>query len=199
MTQGPYSSELICLSAMRGARAAFFDAIVDHAEAWRAENGGPELAQDERKLLRSDGLAQLAEFFYALREAKLSDPEQIKGFMRRHNDDMRALLESCERGYTRFGLSAARIKSAFFTPQQMDLVAHESANGRVTFDQRSIGKIMVQIMSFESCRTLLVLLASCGLLTRSDFRSIVLISSGGQLEDLYGAQMRAIVESVRAV
>ena len=126
--------------------------------------------------MRSDGVAQIAEFFFVLRDAGLTSPTTIAGFLRRHNDDMQALLDSCSRGYTRFGLSAARIREAMFQPHQIDLIVHESSGERATFDQRSIGKILTQVMSFESCRTLLVLMASAGLLQRRDFRSVVLIS-----------------------
>ena len=190
-----FSSELICLSAMRQARADFYDGVVSFAEDWRCKQQENDLSREERKLLRSDSVAQIAEFFFVLSEGGLNEPERIKAFLSRHNEDMAKLLGNCERGYTRFGLSAARLKEAHFSPHQINLIIHESANGPITFDQRSIGKILTQVMSFESCRTLLVLLASVGLLQRRDFRSLVLISSNGLLEDLYRTQLSAIVSS----
>lgn len=187
------SLELTCLAAMRQARADFYDRVVRFAEDWRAQEGDAGLTREERKLLRSDGVAQIAEFFFVFRDGDLADADGIRAFLLRHNEDMTALIETCEKGYTRFGLSAARLKEAIFKPHQIDLILHESAGGALTFDQRSIGKILTQIMSFESCRTILVLLASCGLLTRRDFRSVVLISSNDRLEDFYGDYLRAIL------
>ncbi len=180
-----FSRELICLAAMRQARSDFFDRVVDHAEAWRRDRGEDEPSRDARKLLRSEGVAQIAEFFFAIREGGISTSEALRGFFDRHNADMAALLETCERGYTRFGLSESRVKSAIFKDHQVDLVIHESSHGTVTFDQRSIGKILTQVMSYESCRTLLILLSEAGLLQRRDFRAVVLISSNGTLESLY--------------
>lgn len=190
------SLKLICLAAMRQARADFYDQVVKSAEEWRAQKHDTHLTREERKLLRSDGVAQIAEFFFVFRESDLADADGITSFLLRHNEDMTALIESCDRGYTRFGLSAARIKEALFKPHQIDLIVHESASGSLTFDQRSIGKILTQVMSFESCRTILVLLASCGLLTRRDFRSVVLISSNSRLEDLYSDYLGAILDAL---
>lgn len=187
------SPELACLAAMRQARADFYDRVVKTAEDWREQSGDKGLTREERKHLRSDGVAQIAEFFFVFRDGNLNSREGIKSFLHSHNEDMGALLEGCEKGYTRFGLSAARLKEAMFKPHQIELILHESAAGPLTFDQRSIGKILTQVMSFESCRTILVLLASCGHLTRRDFRSVVLISSNGRLEDLYGDYLRSIL------
>ena len=190
------SPELVCLMALRQARADFFDAVGEAAEEWRRAQREPELSRDERRLMRSDGVAQIAEFFFVLRDAGLTSPAAIADFLRRHNADMQALLDSCSRGYTRFGLSAARIREAMFQPHQIDLIVHESSGERATFDQRSIGKILTQVMSFESCRTLLVLMASAGLLQRRDFRSVVLISSHGTIEDIYRRHLRSMVEAM---
>ena len=191
-----FSRELICLAAMRQARANFFDRVVDHAETWRRDRGEDDPTRDERKLLRSEGVAQIAEFFFAILEGGVNSPEALRSFFERHNADMSALLETCERGYTRFGLSESRVKSAMFKDHQIDLVVHESSHGVVTFDQRSIGKILTQVMSYESCRTLLILLSGAGLLKRRDFRAVVLISSDGTLESLYKDHLRYIAGAV---
>lgn len=189
-----YTAELMYLSAIREARADFFDSVVETADLERASTGDGELKREERKLLRSEGVAQLAEFFFVIEESGLNSDRKISAFLERHNDDMKALLASCEKGYTRFGLSAARIKQSLFSQPQIDLIIHESARGSVTFDQRSIGKVLTQVMSFETCRTLLVLLASCKLIQRHDFKSVVLISSNGLIEELYRNHLRSIVK-----
>jgi len=201
MTQGyaHFSPELQCLAALKQARANFFADVVAAAERQAAADGLPELSREDRKILRSDGVAQVAEFFFALGESGASTPDDLKDLLRRHNTDMRAMLNDCVKGYTRFGLSAARLKQALFTEHQIDLIVHESAHGPITFDQRSIGKILTQVMSFESCRTVLVLLARSGLLIRRDFRSMVLISSNGRLEDLYKKHLTFILDHIHAM
>ena len=61
------SPELVCLMALRQARADFFDAVVEAAEEWRRSQRQPRAFRDERRLMRSDGVAQIAEFFFVLR------------------------------------------------------------------------------------------------------------------------------------
>lgn len=193
------SPELLLLFAYRKSTADFYDKVVSFAEAHRSDRGEPELTREERKSLRSEGLLQVAEFFFAIGDAGITTPERIRGFLERHNADMLAMLETCERGYTRFGLSAARIKEAVLKPHQIDLIAHESEGGQLTFDQRSIGKILTPQMSFETCRTLLVLMASAGLIRRRDFRSVVLISSNGAIEQMYKDHLSHLVGAISNV
>lgn len=190
------SQELLLLFAFRKSTADFYDQVVAHAEAHRKEQGESELSREERKALRSEGLLQVAEFFFAIGDAGISSAARIRGFLERHNEDMQAMLETCERGYTKFGLSAARIKDAVLRKHQIDLIVHESEGGQLTFDQRSIGKILTPQMSFETCRTLLVLMASAGLIRRRDFRSVVLISSNGVIEEMYRSHLRHLVEAI---
>lgn len=190
------STELLLLFAHRKSRAEFYDQVVSQAESHREAQGEPELTREERKALRSEGLLQIAEFFFAIDEAGISEPERIRGFLERHNEDMNAMLETCERGYTKFGLSAARIKEAILKPHQIELIAHESEGGQLTFDQRSIGKVLTPQMSFETCRTLLVLMASAGLIRRRDFRSVVLISSNGVIEKMYKTHLSQLLGTI---
>lgn len=193
-----FSTALLCLAALRQARADFFDQVVDHAETWRKEEGVSELSREDRKLLRSEGTAQIAELFFVIEEGNINTPDALRGFFERHNDDMRSLLATCERGYTRFGLSEGRLKSAVFKDRQIDLVLHESSHGKVTFDQRSIGKVLAEAMSFESCRSLLLLLANSGLLKRNSFQSIVLVSPNGKIEDMYRRHLSHVASTVLA-
>lgn len=191
-----FSTELHLLFAHRRSRAEFYDEVVGCAEDHRREQGEAELTREERKSLRSEGLLQVAEFFFAIDEARINEPRKIRGFLERHNEDMAKMLDTCERGYTRFGLSAARVKEAILKSHQIDLIVHESESGQLTFDQRSIGKILTPQMSFETCRTLLVLMASAGLIRRRDFRSVVLISSNGVIEKMYKAHLNQLIEAI---
>lgn len=188
------SRELLYLATMRQARVVFFEGIEAHAAA-HVGLGVGEIDREHRKLLRSDGLFQVAEFFYMLDAGGVTEPEAIGGFLERHNADMQALLATCERGYAAGGLSAARIKKAIFTPSQIAYVKHESASGKPRFDQQSLQRIFVQSMSFESCRLLLVLLSDFGFLNRWEYNQVI-IESRGVLEDLYAAQLRTITAAL---
>lgn len=182
---------IACLAALRQARATFFNAIEEHAAKQAGLASPADLEREHRKLLRSEAAAQIAEFFYVLKFGGIEVPDGLQGFLERHNEDMTALLQTCTRGYTVGGLSAQRIKRAIFSPAQINYVLHESANGKPRFDQHSLQRIFTQVMSFESCRTLIVLLASFGLLQRWEFNQVI-VGSPGILEDLYKEYLETV-------
>lgn len=195
MNSPVYSRELLSLLALRQARDDFFNEVVNHAEAWRSEHDMDDLNVEQIKLLRSPGVEAIAEIFFVIKDRELHVTEELRNFLSRHNKAMGSLLESSEKGYTRCGLSKARVKKAIFSPKQIDFVIHESNNGRVVFDQFSFSRVLVQAMSFASCRTLLVLLAECGLIWRHDVGH-VLISSNGVIEGIYKGHLSSIASSI---
>jgi len=193
MTQ--ISRELVALAAMRQARATFFRKLEDHATSTREATNAEPHSRDQRKLIRSDGVAQIAEFFFVLREGGVTTPEALRQFILRHNEDMEALLATCERGYTVGGLSKERIEKSIFSERQIDYLMHECQGGEPRFDQQSLQRIFTQSMSFETCRKLVILLAEGGFLNRWEYNQ-VLISSKGLLEDFYGEHLSTIVGAV---
>lgn len=192
------SRELVCLAALRQARSRFFRTLEKLAVDARQEAGDPVLSREQSKLLRSEGVAQIAEFFFIVRDGGISDPDALRSFLERHNDDMRVLLEDCERGYTSGGLSRERVERSIFTDKQIQYILHECESGEVRFDQQSLQRIFTQSMSFESCRKLLILLAECGFLNRWEYNQ-VLISSKGVLEDLYREHLSTIINAIAPV
>lgn len=189
--------DLACLSAMRQARAAFFRAVEARAASTAGLDGPADLDREHRKLLRTEGVAQIAEFFYVLKYGGLRIPEDLRGFLERHNADMQRLIETCRNGYTEGGLSLQRLKRAIFSSSQIEYVLHESSGGKARLDQMSLQRIFTQSMSFETCRTLLVVLAEYGLLQRWEFNQVI-IGSNGVLEDLYKAHLDEITAGVLA-
>lgn len=190
------SPELLCLAALRSARARFFGEIETQAAAHAGLPSVADLNREHRKLLRSEPVAQIAEFFYVLRDGEITVPDGLKAFLERHNEDMAALLASCRNGYTVGGLSAQRIKRSMFSKAQINYVLHESSNGQIRFDQQALQRIFTQTMSFESCRTLLVLLSDFGFLHRWEFNQVI-IASTGKLEDLYADHLGSVVDAVQ--
>lgn len=189
--------ELVCLGAMRQALAKFYTSVETHAAAHIGLEDTALLDREHRKTLRSDAVAQIAEFFYVLRYSGMKIPGDLEGFLRRHNDDMADLQASCRNGYTIGGISLQRLKRAKFSDTQIDYVLHESDSGEPRFDQQSLQRIFTQIMSFETCRNVLLVLAQFGLLRRWDF-NLVLIGSDGTLENLYRAYLTEIVDAVQS-
>jgi hypothetical protein len=191
------AKDLTCLAAMRDARARFFNLVEAQAAEHAGLNGPEALDREHRKVLRSDGVAQIAEFFYVLRYAGIPIPDGLRGFLERHNADMDRLLASCSNGYTLGGLSEQRLRRAKFSEAQIRYVMHESAGGDPRFDQQSLQRIFTQIMSFETCRLILVTLSDFGLLRRWEFNQVV-VGSPGFLEDAYKIHLEEIVSAVEA-
>lgn len=182
---------------MRAAKVEFFAAVEAHAANHQGVTDASELDREHRKVLRSEAVAQIAEFFYILKFSNMNIPGDLEGFLGRHNEDMQALEASCRNGYTIGGLSAQRIKRAKFSKAQINYVLHESAQGEPRFDQQSLQRIFTQIMSFETCRTVLVILAEFGLLRRWEFNQVV-VGSTGVLEDLYRNYLDTIVNEMQS-
>ncbi len=189
--------DLVCLAAMRDARARFFSVVEAEAAVNAGLDGPDALDREHRKVLRSEGVAQVAEFFYVLRFADIAIPDGLRSFLERHNADMDSLLASCRNGYTIGGLSEQRLRRAKFSEAQIRYVMHESASGDPRFDQQSLQRIFTQIMSFETCRSLLVTLGEFGLLRRWEFNQVV-VGSTGFLEDAYRAHLEEIVLAIEA-
>jgi hypothetical protein len=191
------AKDLTCLAAMRAARARFFNSLEVKA-AGHARLEGPEaLDREHRRVLRSEGVAQIAEFFYVLRYAGIAIPNGLRGFLERHNSDMDRLLAACRNGYTVGGLSEQRLRRAKFSDAQISYVMHESAGGDPRFDQQSLQRIFTEIMSFETCRSILVTLSEFGLLRRWEFNQVV-VGSPGFLEDAYKTHLEEIVRAIHA-
>ena len=186
------SSELIILMAIRQGRADFFDHVIEHAETMCKAQQSGILDPEDRKLLRSDIIAQIAELFFVMKEAGVSSPAALDAYLRRHNDEIKKSISECKRGYNRFGISKVRLESSLFSEGQIKFNIHESSNGSITFDQRSIAKLLCEAMSFESCRTALLILAKFNLINRYEFDKVVLIRPNGVIERMFRNHLATI-------
>jgi hypothetical protein len=191
-SEAPISRAVRFVAVYRASWSEFFEDLA--LFALRGQDGlkKSELSLEDLRSLKSEGVGLISELFYIFRSAGLSSPTKLQGFLERHNSDMRALIASCQRGHTATGLSADRIKKSIFTERQIAYVIHESSHGELRLDQNSLQRILIQSMSFESCRSKLVLLAKFGLLRRHEYNQ-VLISSPGTLEDAYGRHLDRVL------
>lgn len=193
------SAELTCLAAIRSGRARFFGALAAHAaDHAPAERRGPEgsLARDYLALVRSDGAAQIAEFYFVVEELGLADGVLFRSYLERHNAAMEAYLADPEK-MRGLGLTPQRVRSARFTEDQMNFVQFMSPPGRLLLDQSSIGRLMTEVMAPESCRKIVIALAEGGLLQRMSVGQ-ALIGSTGVLERLFRAHLTEVVQATRA-
>lgn len=192
------TDELTCLAALRAGRAQFFRALADRAaeaapDKRRDRDGG--LLRDYVSLVRSEGAAQIAEFFYLVEELGLRDADRFRGFLDQHNSAMQSYLDDPPR-MRALGLTPQRIEAAIFTEEQMNFIGVVSPAGALYLDQSSLGRLLAEAMAPESCRKIAIALAEGGLLLRHNVGH-VLISSDGTLEALYRAHLRTVVDAIR--
>src|SRR5690606_12492214 len=89
-------------------------------------------------------------------------------------------------------LSRDRIASGLLEAEQIENLVDEAEDGQLRFHQASLACLLVDAMSAESCRKLIVLLANCGFLRRIG-RNSVRVRSKGKLERLYRDLLTAIL------
>lgn len=197
------SLELAVLEGLRIGIARFYADITGFSEQHRRENPVKDdntLSQLEIGQLRSDGIAQIAEFLYMMRATGLNrDPKQLRKFLRGHNASLKHRIDELQaqkRGFTRSGLTASRLKAGLLEDHQIEALVSEAADQGVRYDQSTLGCLLIEAMAPESCRLLLVLLHRCGIINRHG-TSAKTIRSTGLLEDAYGRYLRSIGENVQ--
>jgi hypothetical protein len=197
----PITAELQLLAAIRASQAEFCDQLILSAAEFRAVNplkGNTALDAEEIRQLRSPGTTQVAEFFFIIEERGLGEPAALRAYLDRHNQSLQAKLDDLRRSgqaYTGNGLSRDRIASGLLEAGQIETLLDEAEDGRLRFDQTSLACLLVDAMSAESCRKLLLLLANCGFLRRIG-RNNVRVRSEGKLERLYRQHLSAILEKI---
>ena len=140
--------------------------------------------------LRQESFFQMAEFLFAIRTYGLDSPEKIERFAKLHNDHLFAIKGDRER-MRRYGLSPDRIDAAVFTPEnQLKLLANFAAVPPA-IDQSDLARFLVTVMSTETCRKLVLATEKAGFLVRvrSPFGAM-LVTSNGELEEIYGLVLR---------
>lgn len=177
------------LEGLREARKDFFDELV-HRSA----------DQDEHFLagLRQEPAYQISEFFYLLKAFGVDDEAKIKSFANLHNQHMAGLLDDRAK-MRRLGLGPDRVRKAMLSEDNLGKVVENYKRGGSSFDQSDLSRLVVLLMSQETCRKIVVALARAGFLERekTPYQS-VLVRSTGVLEDIYARHLRALRHAVTA-
>jgi hypothetical protein len=171
------------LSKLHDSLREFRRDVVNAAES-HLQKSGEELAREQRAALKEHDIILITEFYYifwALGDVRI---DRLEIYLRKHNEDMAALVATDVRGTTACGISTAQIKKSLLSETQIRRVIHESSHGRIVFDQQSIQKLLRPKMSPETTRTRLLVLAETGLLNRNNVGT-VLYSSPHKLEQAY--------------
>lgn len=169
-------SDVEIVKAMRAARQAFSDGILDAAGSDR---------RDIRRVLTSDSVFQIAEFFFLLQCHGICTSEQIRAFGRLHNDYVRHAVTAPEK-LEKLGRLRNQLEGAVFTDVGIEKLAENFVRNPPSFDQSDLCRFLLTQQSSESSRRSLVVLRETGLLdeTRTAYGSVVLHSHGA-LERIY--------------
>ena len=176
MDTGSIHSDIEIVKAMRLARQASLDAILDAARTDR---------RDVRRVLTSDGVFQIAEFFFLLECHEIKTAERIRAFAELHNEYIAKVVESPAK-LEQLGRTKSQLSGAKFSQIGIDKVVENFQKKPPSFDQSDLGRFLLTQQSSENCRRNLVVLRKTRLLeeTRTAYGSIVL-HSPGILEEIY--------------
>lgn len=173
------------VEALREAKKYFFDHLVEISKERDIELLGE---------LRQDAIFQIAEFFYLLRVCEVTTPDALRRYLDLHNLQMAALALDGER-LRRMGLRRERVEKAVFTDSGINSAALHFGEIHPTFDQSSLARLLVEVMSAETCRKAVIAIHRAGLFHRHDIGQ-VLVTSTGQLETIYAEHVRRLRQQI---
>ena len=169
--------------ALHEAKAAFQDALVEGS----AVRDRHFVAQ-----LRQEPAYQMAEFFFLLRAFSLDDETKIRRYAELHNRHLEGLQADREK-MRRLGLSPTRLQKGMFSPDSIPKLVENYRAGEGALDQSDLSRLLIEVMSPETCRKTTVLLTEAGYLERrrSPYQS-VLVRSTGALERVFSRSLRRV-------
>ena len=172
--------------ALHEAKASFQDALVDGS-----------VVQDSyfAAQLRQEPVYQMAEFFFLLRAFRLDDEEKIRHYANLHNRHLEGLGADRAK-MRRLGLSPTRVRKGMFSPESILKLVENYRTGDGALDQSDLSRLLIEVMSPETCRKTAVLLTEAGYLERrrSPYQS-VLVRSTGVLDRIFGQCLRHVRSS----
>ena len=142
--------------------------------------------------LRQEPIYQVAEFFYLLRAFRLDSEEKIHRYAELHNRHLEA-LQADRAKMRRLGLSPTRIRKGVFSVDNIPKLVENYRTGAAAIDQSDLSRLLIEVMSPETCRKTTVVLTEAGYLERwrSPYQS-VLVRSTGELERIFARSLRHV-------
>src|SRR5262245_13205058 len=174
-------ADLVLLESLRWSKKEFFDRICQESKS-----------QDEKVLseLRSDPTYQFAEFYYLLRARKIETEDDIRRLADIHNKYIVELTKDANK-MARLGLKSDRLLDAMFPADTMRRLGQIWRDCPGTLDQSNLARLLVLVMSTETCRKLVVACGNAGFLQREESPyGMKLVRSNGVLEDVFGGCIR---------
>ena len=135
--------------------------------------------------LRQEPVYQMAEFFFLLRAFRLDREDKVRRYAELHNRHLEE-LQADRTKMRRLGLSPTRVQKGKFSPDSNPKLVENYRSGDGAIDQSDLSRLLIEVMSPETCRKTAVTLTEAGYLERrrSPYQS-VLVRSTGALERIF--------------
>src|SRR5262249_26420519 len=151
-------ADLALLESLRWSKKEFFDRICQESRS-----------QDEKILsvLRLEPTYQFAEFYYLLRVRRIETGDDIQSLSDMQNKYIVDLTKDPKK-MNRLGLNSERLLDAMFAADTMRRLAQIWRDRPGTLDQSNLARLLVLVMSTETCRKIAVACAKAGFLQREE-------------------------------
>jgi hypothetical protein len=181
--QTGWDAELALLENLRWSRKEFQDRIS------KASQSGKESVLEA---LRLEATYQLAEFLFLVRARNIETESDIRRLAELHNQYIVDLMKAPEK-MQRMGLTRERALEAMFTADTMPRLLQNWQEGGGAIDQSNLARLLMGVMSTETCRKVVVACAEAGLLERKRTAyGTMLVLTTGKLEDIFGQILREL-------
>jgi len=180
-------ADLALLESLRWSKKEFFDRICQESRS-----------QDEKTLsvLRLEPTYQFAEFYYLLRARRIETEDDIQRLADIHNKYIVDLTKDPKK-MARLALNSERLLDAMFAADTMRRLGQIWHDRLGTLDQSNLARLLVLVMSTETCRKIAVACANAGFLQREESPyGMMLVRSNGVLEQVFGGCIRDLRQRI---
>lgn len=185
-------NDLYKLIRIRAARRRFVENLQNHASKYRAKKGLAPLPENENQRLatRYEAIAMICESFALLNVERSKRPERIRQMLTGHNELIDDRLKVASPATE--NLPRNRLMESKFSELQIARTIRLDSKKDVEVHQSVLCRLLSSLMSFETCRSLISLLAEAGLLTRERIGE-VMVGSPGHLEKYYAQYLNDLL------
>lgn len=177
-----WDDEIALLESLRWSRKEFVDRICAASRS-RKDN--------ILEALRLEATYQLAEFFFLLRAQHIETVSDMQRLAELHNQYVVDLTKDPQK-MRRIGLRRVRALDAMFTSDTLPRLLQNWQEGKA-IDQSNLARLLMAVMSTETCRKVVVACAEAGFLERKRTAyGTILVRSTGELEDIFGYLLREL-------
>jgi hypothetical protein len=176
-------NELALLESLRWSRKEFVDRICTASQSEK---------DSVRETLRLEATYQLAEFFFLIRAQHIETVSDIQRLAELHNQYVVDLMKDPQK-MRRMGLSRERALDAMFTSDTLPRLSQNWQDSKGAIDQSNLARLLMGVMSTETCRKVVVACAEAGFLERKRTPyGTMLVHTTGKLEDIFGQVLREL-------